>query len=71
MSDVAVKQETPRKKAWRLDEASRASGLSRSYLYKLEKLGKIKLIRIGGRTLLADAELDRLLKSGGDAHGAS
>jgi excisionase family DNA binding protein len=55
-------------KARRLDDASRVSGLSRSYFYKLERLGKIKLVRVGGRTLMPEAELNRLLQfDGGEA----
>lgn len=48
-------------KARTLRDATRVSGLSRSFFYKLEKEGRVTLIRVGGRTLIAEAELNRLL----------
>jgi excisionase family DNA binding protein len=39
-------------------------GVCRETFYNLEKAGKIKLIRIGGRTLIPEAEIDRLLTTG-------
>lgn len=56
-------------KARRLKDASRVSGLSTAYFYKLEKLGKLKMVRVGGRTLVPESELNRLLQisSGGEA----
>ena len=36
----------------------------RSHLYALAADGKIKLIRIGSRTLVPEAELDRLVEQG-------
>lgn len=35
-----------------------------STIWKYAKLGKVHLIRIGGRTLMTDEELRRILKSG-------
>ncbi len=51
-------------KARRVLDACRAVGISRSTLYRLAAEGKIKLIRIGGRTLVPEAELDRLANEG-------
>lgn len=50
--------------AYRIPDAVRASGLSRSTLYELAAAKKLKLSKIGGRTLIARAELERLISEG-------
>ena len=47
--------------AYSLDEAIKAGGPSRATLYRLEKAGKIKLIRGCGRIRIAAPDLHRLL----------
>lgn len=50
--------------AFRIPDAVKASGLSRSTIYELAAAGKLKLSRIGGRTLVPRAELERLIAAG-------
>ncbi len=48
----------------RVNDACDSLQISRSHLYALAAAGKIKLIRIGGRTLVPEAEIDRLAEEG-------
>ena len=50
--------------AFRISDAVKASGLSRSTIYELAAAGKLKLSRVGGRTLVPRAELQRLIDEG-------
>jgi excisionase family DNA binding protein len=59
------KRSTPKQqRAHRVNDACDVLQISRSHLYTLAAAGKIKLIRIGGRTLVPDAEIDRLVEQG-------
>jgi excisionase family DNA binding protein len=51
-------------KARRVNDACQALGISRATLYKLASQGKIKLIKIAGRTLVPESEIDRLASEG-------
>ncbi len=51
-------------RAFSLTDGQRLIGLSRSTWYRMEAAGKIKLVRIGRRTLIPADEIDRLLKEG-------
>ena len=51
-------------KARRVPEACAAIGISKAMLYKLAAQGKVRLVRIGGRTVVAEAEIDRLVSEG-------
>jgi excisionase family DNA binding protein len=51
-------------KARRVPDACRAIGISRATLYHLAKQGKVRLVRVGGRTLVPELELDRLANQG-------
>jgi excisionase family DNA binding protein len=51
-------------RAFSIPEACQRLGISRSSIWKYAKLGKIKLIRIGGRTLAPSYEVERLLSEG-------
>ena len=51
-------------KARRIPEACRILGISRSTIYRLAAEGRIRLIRIGSRTLVPETELDRLASEG-------
>jgi excisionase family DNA binding protein len=42
--------------------ASHALGISRTTIYNLAATGKIRLIKIGGRTLVPESEIDRLVE---------
>jgi excisionase family DNA binding protein len=45
-------------------DGERILGISRSTFYRLEAASKIKLLRIGRRTLIPASEIERLLKEG-------
>lgn len=53
--------------AYRMKDASRVSGVSKSKLYQLAADGRLKLSRVGGRTLVPHAELQRLINEGSAA----
>ncbi len=48
-------------RARRINDACAALGVSRSHLYNLAGEGKIRLVRIGNRTVVPESEIDRLL----------
>lgn len=54
--------DTPR--AYRVPDACRALGVCRSTLYKLAGARKLRLVRIGGRTVVPCAEIERLANEG-------
>jgi excisionase family DNA binding protein len=69
MNYSTAKAATPRlyrvkPRAWRVNDFCEAHGISRSKLYELAKKHEIRLIKIGGRTLVPDSESDRLLEGG-------
>ena len=41
---------------WRVDDFCRAHGVGRTFFYEQVKHGKIKIIKIGSRTLIPDSE---------------
>jgi excisionase family DNA binding protein len=56
-----VSSSTARPDAWRVNDALRQLSISRATLYKMASSGDIRLARIGGRTLVPDAEIKRLV----------
>lgn len=56
-----VSRSTGRPDAWRVNDALRQLSISRATLYKMANSGEIRLARIGGRTLVPDAEIKRLV----------
>jgi excisionase family DNA binding protein len=56
-----VSRSTGRLDAWRVNDALRQLSISRATLYKKANSGEIRLARIGGRTLVPDAEIKRLV----------
>ena len=46
--------------AWRVKDACRQFGISRTTLYELRKQGKLKMIAVAGRALVPDCEVRRL-----------
>jgi excisionase family DNA binding protein len=52
---------TIRPSAWRVNDALLQLGISRATLYKLVNKGEIRVARIGGRTVVPDAEIRRLV----------
>ena len=51
--------------AYTLSAASAACGLSRATLYRHAKAGRLRLVRVGGRTLVNAASLRELLEAAG------
>jgi excisionase family DNA binding protein len=51
-------------KARVVNDTCAALGISRALFYKLRAQGKIRTIKIGGRTLVPESELDRLAREG-------
>ena len=47
-----------------LNDGAAQLGVSRSAVYKLASMGKIRLIKIAGRSLITDAEIQRLTSEG-------
>ncbi|WP_036212698.1 helix-turn-helix transcriptional regulator [Novilysobacter arseniciresistens] len=47
--------------AHRIPDACQRIGLGRSSLYELIKAGRLKTVRIAGRTLVPESELQRLV----------
>ena len=43
-------------------EAAEQLSISRSYLYELVKRGRIKLLKIGSRSVITHSELERILE---------
>jgi excisionase family DNA binding protein len=47
--------------ALRINDASRCLGISRSSLYNMIRDGRLKSVKIAGRTLILRSEIERLL----------
>ena len=41
---------------WRVDDFCRAHGIGRTFFYNEVKIGEIKIIKVGKRTLVPDSE---------------
>ena len=52
----------PETLAYRIDDASRIVGLGRTSLYKLANEGKLRLIKVAGRTLVDARSLRDLIE---------
>lgn len=52
------------RRAFSVHEAAATLGLSASSIWKWISLGQLRVIKIGGRTLISADELNRILKSG-------
>jgi len=50
--------------AWSIKDGAHRIGVGRSTIYKLASEGKIRLIKVAGRTLIPDAEIVRLINGG-------
>jgi excisionase family DNA binding protein len=64
MTSNAAHQASPGRRAFSVNEAAAAIGLSASSIWKWISLGQLRAIRVGGRTLITAEELDRVLKTG-------
>jgi len=58
---ISPAQHEPQKLAYRIDEAVKASGLGRSFLYERMADGSLKSVKIGGRRLIMRDDLLRFL----------
>jgi excisionase family DNA binding protein len=58
----AVVEYKPRARS--MQDAARTLGVNRSLLYKMAKRGELELIKLGGRTIVDEREIDRLLEEG-------
>jgi excisionase family DNA binding protein len=61
---ASSKPDSIERQAWRVREFCEAHRVSRSTFYKYLKLGKIRVIRIGGRVLVPAAEAARIASEG-------
>ncbi len=52
--------------AWPVKEGAHRLGIGRTTVYKLASAGKLRLIKVGGRTLVPDAEITRLANGGSE-----
>ena len=59
---TATSPAQPRAHSFR--DGQRIIGISRSTFYRLEAANKIKLLRIGRRTLIPASEIERLINEG-------
>jgi excisionase family DNA binding protein len=59
--DVTTAELVRRRKLWPTNEAAYQLGIARSTLYDWERAGLINFVKVGGRTFVADAELDRFV----------
>ena len=54
--------------AFTIDDACELlGGISRNSVYRLSAAGKLRLVKVGGRTLVPRSEIQRLLDGGGEA----
>jgi excisionase family DNA binding protein len=54
----------PPRLAWPIDEGAHRIGVGRTSVYKLAAEGKLRLIKVAGRTLIPDAEVVRVTTEG-------
>jgi excisionase family DNA binding protein len=63
MKGMSEMQIETNKIAYRMDEAVKASGLGRTFLYERIASGELKSIKVGGRRLILHTELLDFLKT--------
>jgi excisionase family DNA binding protein len=56
-----TREQTTTPAAFTVRDFCRALSISRSHLYSLVKQGRIRIVKVGGRTLVPGTELRRLL----------
>jgi excisionase family DNA binding protein len=57
-------QSTASRMAWSIRDGAHRIGVGRSTIYKLATEGKLRLVKVAGRTLIPDTEITRLLSEG-------
>jgi excisionase family DNA binding protein len=50
--------------AWPVDEGAHRIGIGRTSVYKLAAEGRLRLIKVAGRTLIPDSEIVRIAAEG-------
>lgn len=60
MRNVSATQTPAPRAAWPINEGAYRMGIHRVTVYKLAAEGKLRLIKIAGRTLIPDSEIVRL-----------
>lgn len=55
---------SPERLAYRVDDACKAIGISRSKLYELVKSNELRIVRVGGRSVIPASALMALLEGG-------
>jgi excisionase family DNA binding protein len=58
------------KQGYSVDEACYATGIRRTKIYDLIKEGRMRVVKIGARTIIPKSEIDRLLNGTDDTHAA-
>lgn len=56
-------QDLPAPLAHRIPDACRRLGIGRSTLYELIKAGELRTVKIGSRTLIPEADLQKVITS--------
>jgi excisionase family DNA binding protein len=65
MQNAAISdRERDRRVAWRVNDACAALGISRSHLYVLARGGKLRIVKIGNRSVVPDEDVQRLASKG-------
>jgi predicted site-specific integrase-resolvase len=59
----AIVTKAMRPDGWRISDALHQLSISRGTLYKMASLGQIRLVKIGGRTIVPDSEIRRLVEA--------
>lgn len=59
----------PQRDAYKIDEAAQKLSISRASVYRLNKAGSIRIVRIAGRSVVPASEIARLVS--GDAMNAT
>ena len=60
---IATLTAAVRPDGWRVADALRQLSISRGTLYKMAGSGQIRLVKIGGRTIVPDSEIRRLVEA--------
>lgn len=63
---TVIMKEKPERLAYRIDEACASIGIGRSSLYNMIRDGRLKSVKIAGRTLIPRCEIERLLSGVAD-----
>ena len=64
IEQISTYEPARRPDAWRIPDGAKQLGVSRSTVYALAAAGKLRLVRIAGRALIPDTEIQRLAREG-------